>query len=67
MQEIKLAVSGDTGLGIEGLGKRVTSLEKWRTKFNLKVASFSGIAAGLTFGGLEGIKALIEALKHHNP
>lgn len=63
--EINLAVTGDTKLGIKGLGKRTTSLEEWRDKLNVKVAYTAGIVSGITFGGLEGVKALVSALKHH--
>lgn len=64
LQEIKMCVSGDTHLGIPGLAKRVDSLEKWRSKFTLKVAGLAGLAGGLTFGTSEGIKTLVEILRH---
>jgi hypothetical protein len=64
LEVIEICVSGDTSIGIPGLSKRVDSLEKWRNKFTLKVATLAGVAGGLTFGTSEGIKAVIELLKH---
>ena len=43
--EIKTAIVGNSKLGIEGISKRVESLEKWRTKLNLRIAFWSGAGA----------------------
>ncbi len=72
IEEIKLAITGDTKLGLKGFVKRmdfnesdILSLKKWRDAINMKVAYTAGIVSGITFGGLEGLKMLVEALKHH--
>lgn|SRR6185312_12920218 len=74
LEEIKMSISGNTRLGIKGLVKRldaqesdIESLKSWRTNINLKVAYTAGIVSGVTFGGLEGIKAIVSAIKHHIP
>lgn len=67
LEEIKMSVSGSTKLGIKGLAKRMEVLESWKDNITLRVAYTSGLVSGITFGGLEGIKALIESLKHHTP
>ena len=71
VEEIKMAVSGDTHLGIDGIVKRVSrneaeiqSFKKWRNQIHLKVAYTTGIVTGLTFLGGEGVKALIELFTH---
>ncbi len=67
LEEIKMSVSGSTKLGIKGLAKRMEVLESWKDNINLRVAYTSGVVSGLTFGGLEGVKALFSAIKHHTP
>lgn len=71
LEEIKTAITGNTKLGIQGLVKRldvqeldIERLKKWRDNINLRVAYTAGIVSGITFGGLEGIKALIKAIEH---
>lgn len=59
VREIKLAVTGDTSLGIPGLGKRVTMLENWKNQITFKIAFSSGVGAALVFGAKAGIEYLI--------
>jgi len=50
VRDIKLAVVGDRHLGVEGLVGEVKTLQKWRSKLDLRVATISGfIAAALAF------------------
>jgi hypothetical protein len=72
LQEIKLAIVGDTKLGMDGIAKRITKaelrvakLEDWRNKFTLKVVTVSALAGGMTFGTSEGIKAVIQEIFKH--
>lgn len=74
VEEIKLAVTGDSSLGMEGLAKRVQKAESgiaefksWRNKLNLKVAYTAGAVSGLTFWCSEGIKAAVIAIFQHKP
>jgi len=71
VEEIKTAITGNTKLGILGFVKRmelnegdIVSLKKWRDNITLKVAYTAGIVAGLTFGGLEGLKKLLSIVNH---
>ena len=63
--EIRLAVTGDTRLGIEGLPKRIKKLESWRHSINIRVAYTAGVVSALSLGGLEGIKMVVNLLMHH--
>lgn len=56
--EIKTAIVGNSKLGIEGLSKRVDSLEKWRTKLNLRIAFWSGAGTLIVFLAKAGLDFL---------
>lgn len=60
VSEVKLAVSGDSDLGVKGLAKRVNMLELWRDRINLRVAYASGAGAAIVLGVKAGIEYLIQ-------
>ena len=45
LEEIKLALEGNTRLGIEGLVKKVNRHDSWITNMNLRMAGFGGAGA----------------------
>lgn len=65
ISEIRMAVAGDTKLGIEGLPKRIKKLENWRHSIDMRVAYTAGVVSALSFGGLEGLKMIVDHLLHH--
>ena len=72
LEEIKMSITGNTKLGIKGIAKRLDgqdvdleSLKSWRANINLKVAYTAGIVSGMTFGSLEGLKAILELVAKH--
>jgi hypothetical protein len=51
MRDVKLAVCGDTDIGISGLVKDVADLKDWRRRIDLRVAWISGATALAVFIG----------------
>lgn len=47
VREIKLAVKGDSSIGMTGLVEDVRELKSWRNSIDLRVASIGGGAAVL--------------------
>ena len=64
LDEIRLAVTGDSKLGIDGIPKRIKRLETWRNTINLRVAYTAGAVSAISFTGLEGLKKVLGLLIH---
>lgn len=74
LEEIKIAVTGNTKLGIRGIVKQlemheleISALKAWKNNITNRVATVSGLVGGATFGVLEGFKWIVETFKHHSP
>ena len=60
LRDIKIALEGNSKLGIEGAFKMLQRHDKWITKMNLRMAMWSGIGAAVGAYGLPGIKELVK-------
>jgi hypothetical protein len=58
IREIKQAVLGDPGIGLNGLVGDMKEMKDFRSNLTVKVAATSGVVAG----GILGFKALIVKL-----
>lgn len=72
--EVKMSIQGDTKLGIIGIVKRQDSqerdlddLKKWRNGLNMRIAFISGFCGAVSFGGLEGVRALFHLISTAHP